>query len=128
MGDTKAWWQSKTVLSAIMSLVGLLVALLSTHLGWGAETEAMIVSAISSVLAAIFRVTAAKQVVNPNNMIVLLFLSVLLVGGCTRYVKGDALKMDVKKGPPCTIKVWMDGDLIQESEAKQPCKVNIDGQ
>ena len=146
MSEFKAWWQSKSVQQAIIALISAIVSLLSVSFGWGVETETMIVSAVSSMLAGIFRVTAKHQIdtggqrgfVSIRMALGLLAMSIIFVlitaisgsilMGCTRYVKGDTLKMNVSQGPPCKVKVWMDGDLIQESEAKQPCKVTTDGQ
>jgi len=45
----------------------------------------------------------------------------LLLSGCTRHVKGDNLDLIIKNNP-CKVMVKVDGALVLEAEAKQPCK------
>lgn len=45
-------------------------------------------------------------------------------GGCTRYVKGDRMRMEVDLGPPCVVQVYMDGDLVQRSTAAKACVIS----
>ena len=61
-----------------------------------------------------------------GSLVILALLSAWLLYGCTtRLVKGDHLEVFVKRGPPCKIKVTMDGDVIQESEARKACIINL---
>lgn len=56
--------------------------------------------------------------------IVFLLLFISLAWGCGPIlVKGQKLSMDLWMGPPCRVKVYMDGKLIQESEATKMCIV-----
>ena len=60
-----------------------------------------------------------------GSLIAMALLAAWLLTGCTRLVKGDKLEVDIKKGPPCRIVVKMDGDVIQESEARKACIITL---
>lgn len=44
--------------------------------------------------------------------------------GCTRYVSGDKMELDIKVGPPCKITLVVDGEVIQVATSKNPCSLN----
>ena len=51
----------------------------------------------------------------------LLLMAVMMLIGCTRYVKGSVLDLSIKRAPACKITVKIDGALILEATAKKPC-------
>jgi hypothetical protein len=53
--------------------------------------------------------------------LVIVAMCVLFVSGCTRYVKGTRLDINIKRTPACKVTVKVDGSLILEATAKKPC-------
>lgn len=57
----------------------------------------------------------------------LLMFAVLLVGGCCNknLVAKESIELKVKKGPPCVMRLFVDGEEVQVIEHKdKPCPIN----
>lgn len=128
--------QSKTVWAFGVQTVGALVLLVMHYTGAAPTDPEVLAAAWTGVLSGIMGIALRFRTTVPlsrgdddepgrGGPLFLVLLCVLFVSACCGSVTGKRWSITIKRGPPCVVSATMDGDLILEGTATEPCEVEV---